>query len=248
MPRRPRPNLLVPIGLLISVALLAGCFNAPEGNGAGGGNHPPSFGNGDVTAGKDGAHTVNGSVRVPDGERTGDVGTVNGSIHVGDNATLVGAQTVNGSITLGTHAAADSLTTVNGSISLSDEARVAHAVSSVNGGLTLHSGADVDGTLTNVNGTIELDAAHVGGGIRTANGDINIGGHSRVDGGILVTKSSGLFQFMHEPRVVIGPGAVVNGELHFERKVELYVSDKATIGPVVGATAVRYSGEAPPAG
>jgi hypothetical protein len=36
------------------------------------------------------------------------------------------------------------------------------------------------------------------------------------------------------------------GTLNFERKVLLYVSDKATVGPVQGATAVKYSGERPP--
>jgi len=33
--------------------------------------------------------------------------------------------------------------------------------------------------------------------------------------------------------------------LAFERPVKLYVSDKATIGPVPGATPVRFSGERP---
>jgi hypothetical protein len=47
------------------------------------------------------------------------------------------------------------------------------------------------------------------------------------------------------PRVVIGPGAVVQGPLVFERKVTLYVSDTATIGDVVGATSVRFSGLSP---
>ena len=237
-------RLLVIFGAL---AALAGCFNANESSSGGG--SPSTYGNGDVTASHDGAHTVNGSVRVPDGAQTGNVGTVNGSIRVGDNATLLEGETVNGSISLGSHASADSLTTVNGSISLSDDAHVAHAVQTVNGSMTLRNGSQVGGSLTNVNGTIELNTARVGGGIKTANGDINVAGHSQVDGGILVQKPSGLFEFMqHAPRVVIGPGAVVNGELHFERKVELYVSDRATIGPVVGATPVRYSGEAPPAG
>ncbi len=233
--------------LLVPLALLGGCVNASGGTG-GSSSAAPNFGTGDVTAGRDGAHTVNGSVQVPDGEQTSNVGTVNGSIHVGDKATLLGAQTVNGSITLGTQASADSLTTVNGSISLDDNARVAHAVATVNGALTLHNGSDVEGSLTNVNGMIELNAAHVGGGIRTSNGDINVGSQSRIDGGIVVEKTQSWFQFSHQPRIVIGPGAVVNGELRFERKVELYVSEKATIGPVVGATPVRYSGEAPPAG
>ena len=48
------------------------------------------------------------------------------------------------------------------------------------------------------------------------------------------------------PRIVIGPGTVVGGTLNFERKVSLYVSDKATIGPVQGVTVVKYSGARPP--
>jgi hypothetical protein len=245
MSRHPLSRYSRLLMLLVALAALDGCFNA---NGSGS-SSAPTFGNGDVTAAQQGAHTVNGSVRVPDGMQTGNVGTVNGSIHVGDNATLQQGETVNGSISLGSHSSADSLSTVNGSISLSDDAHVAHAVETVNGSMTLRNGSQVGGSLTNVNGTIELTTARVGGGIRTANGDINVGGHSQVDGGILVQKPSGWFEFMqHAPRVVIGPGAVVNGELRFERKVELYVSDKATIGPVVGATAVRYTGEAPPAG
>jgi len=48
------------------------------------------------------------------------------------------------------------------------------------------------------------------------------------------------------PRIVIGPGATVQGDLRFERTVQLYVSDKATIGTVTGATAIAFSGDAPP--
>jgi hypothetical protein len=59
--------------------------------------------------------------------------------------------------------------------------------------------------------------------------------------------SSGWFNWESSgPRIVIGPGASVQGELRFERKVQLYVSDRATIGPVSGATAIRFSGEDPP--
>ena len=47
------------------------------------------------------------------------------------------------------------------------------------------------------------------------------------------------------PRILIGPGSVVGGTLDFERKVSLYVSDKATIGAVRGATVEKYSGEKP---
>ncbi len=225
-----------------AAAVLAGCFNAPHGSSPGG----PAYGNGNVTAGSGGGHTVNGTVQVPDGQKTGDLSTVNGSIQVGSDVTLASAQTVNGSITLGDRTTADSLTTVNGSISLEDGARVAQTVRAVNGSLTLRSGADVGGSLINVNGTIQLNAAHVGGSITTSNGDITVEGASHVDGGILVQKPpTGWFQFKHEPRIVIGPGSVVTGSLRFDRQVELYVSDKAKIGPVTGTTPLRYPGEGP---
>jgi hypothetical protein len=42
------------------------------------------------------------------------------------------------------------------------------------------------------------------------------------------------------------PGGTVDGDLRFERPVQLYVSDRATVGPVVGTTAVRIAGDAPP--
>ena len=42
--------------------------------------------------------------------------------------------------------------------------------------------------------------------------------------------------------MIIGPNARVDGPLVFEREVELYVHDSAKIGPVTGATAVRYDG------
>jgi hypothetical protein len=43
------------------------------------------------------------------------------------------------------------------------------------------------------------------------------------------------------PRVVIGARATVTGVLRFKRKVELLVSDSATIGPVEGATPVMFA-------
>jgi len=112
----------------------------------------------------------------------------------------------------------------------------------------LGDGADVSGSLSNVNGKITLTAAHVGGGIKTVSGSMNITGASRVEGGILVQKpTSELVQLVLDvPRIVIGPGATVQGDLHFERTVRLFVSDEATVGTVTGATSISFSGETPP--
>ncbi|MGH8306199.1 MAG: hypothetical protein ACRETG_11370, partial [Steroidobacteraceae bacterium] len=200
--------------------------------------------------GPGGASTVNGSIHVRAGEHSGSVGTVNGSIDIEDNAVVAEARTVNGSVEVGAHASADSVSTVNGAVTLGDGAHVTRSITTVNGGMNLRSGADVGGAVKNVNGHIRLSAAHVAGGLRTVQGDIDIGGASRVEAGILVEKpNTSWFSFYsHKPRIVIGPGAVVQGELRFERDVELYVSDQATVGPIQGAKAIRFSGSSPPAG
>jgi DUF4097 and DUF4098 domain-containing protein YvlB len=201
----------------------------------------------DHDADGDGASRINGSIHVPDGAQRSDLSTVNGSINIGDAATIAAVHTVNGAITLGTRSKAASLNTVNGSITLDAGAQVSATVESVNGALTLHNDAQVTGSLMNVNGLIALTAAHVGGGLETVNGDVSLSGASHVDGGILVKKSSGALNFEdHVPRIVIGPGTTVAGSLRFEREVKLYVSDRATIGAVTGATPIRFSGESVP--
>jgi hypothetical protein len=189
---------------------------------------------------------VNGSVHVPAGKAASEARTVNGSIHVDDDATITSAGTVNGSIRLGAHASATTAKTVNGAISLGAGAHISDGAGTVNGDLTLADGAEVKGRLVNVNGKIGLTGAHVGGGIKTVNGNITIMGASHVEGGILVEKPSGFTFNNDDPVIVIGPGAVVQGELRFDRKVKLYVSDKATVGTIIGATAVPFSGDNPP--
>ena len=142
---------------------------------------------------------------------------------------------------------AEGASTVNGSITVNEDAHTSY-VKAVNGDLTVKEGAVVSGALTNVNGKISVQAGHIGGGIRTVEGDISILGAAHVDGGILVEKHGG-FRMSHrssDPIITIGPGAEVRGELRFEHKVQLFVSDHASIGTVTGATAVTFSGDSPP--
>ena len=200
-----------------------------------------------VSVNGDESHKINGSVHVEAGKPAGSAETVNGSIHVDPNANVTQAATVNGSIHIGAHATAASAKTVNGAITLDDGARITGNVESVNGTLTLHDAADVAGSVKNVSGRIELSGARVAGGVRTVSGDISIQGASKVEGGIVVEKPGGSVVLGGDiPRIVIGPGASVQGNLRFEREVHLYVSDKATVGPVTGATAVAFSGDSPP--
>lgn len=191
--------------------------------------------------------TVNGSVSIEEGASTHNVETVNGSINIARNATVQTVETVNGGVALGSGAKAASVETVNGTLRLSEGAQVSGHVTAVNGSATLEKGVDVAGELANVNGKMTITAAHVGGGLHTVNGDIMIGADSRIEGGILVEKPNlNWFNFSRrEPRIVIGPGAVVQGKLKFEHEVELLVSDRAKIGPVEGAKAVMFSGNEP---
>jgi len=189
---------------------------------------------------------INGSIHVPAGKPPGPVETINGSVHIDENAAVTTATTVNGSVRMGPHATAVSLNTVNGGISLDAGAKVSGSATSVNGDLTVADGAEISGSLSNVNGKIALTGGHVTGRIKTVSGSISITGPSHVDGGILVERSSGVTMSSDVPRVLIGPGASVLGELRFERKVDLYVSDKARIGTVSGATPITFTGDSPP--
>jgi DUF4097 and DUF4098 domain-containing protein YvlB len=193
-----------------------------------------------------GPEGINGPATIAPGEKTGSVSRVNGSIDIQDGATAESATTVNGSITLGKQATATNANTVNGAITLNEGAKVSGSITTVNGSLRLASGSDVGGSATNVNGSISLEGAHIGGDIETVNADIDIGAQSRVDGGIVVKETSGISFGKDTPRVVIGPGAVVQGTMKFERPVKLYVSDSAQIGAVEGATAEKFAGATPP--
>lgn len=194
-----------------------------------------------------GTDKINGNVHVSRGQPASDLNTVNGHIHIDKGARAADVNAVNGSIDMGDNASASTLETVNGSITLGAHAKVAHSIEAVNGALQLGSGADVGGRVSNVNGDITLDAAHVGRGLETVAGDIDVGANSRVEGGIVVDRIHGAWHWGHSntPRIVIGPGAVVRGTLDFRRKVDLYVSDSAQVGPIKGAMPHTFSGDQP---
>lgn len=189
---------------------------------------------------------VNGSIHIESDQQAGDLTTVNGSIRVEGGGSAEKVSTVNGGIELGDRATAASLETVNGGIELGAGARVTGPVEAVNGSVRLGKGAEILGRASNVNGRYVLDAAHVAGGIETVAGDIEIGTDSRVEGGILVEKPHGFsWGKPRNPRIVIGPHAIVQGTLDFRREVELFVSDSAKVGEIKGAKAQAFSGDRP---
>lgn len=193
---------------------------------------------------------VNGSITAETGQRYGNLETVNGSIRIAAGARTGDAETVNGSIKVADDAGTGGLSTVNGSIRLESRVQVSGGVETVNGGVFVDRGGRVAKNIETVNGGIGIVDTDLDGGISTVNGDITVGVNSHVKGGIKVEKSNhnwGLsFRKRQPPRIIIGPNAVVDGPLVFEREVKLYVHSSARIGSVTGATAVRFSTSTPP--
>jgi DUF4097 and DUF4098 domain-containing protein YvlB len=195
-----------------------------------------------VEAGSEtGGHsTINGSISVGDGATVnGGLETVNGTIRVDDNARIEDAQTVNGSVRVGSGVTARDLTSVNGSIGVGENSTVDGEVNVVNGKISLSRGSSVSDDVSNVNGEIDIDGAGIGGDLTTVNGDL------------VVEKPQGRKWNLgsRKPRVIIGRGVRVAGEIRLEREVELFISDSAEVGGVGGvmsmADAVRFSGDRP---
>jgi len=192
---------------------------------------------------------VNGSVSADAGEQYDKLSTVNGSVQIERGATVRTADTVNGGISIGDEAVVGEAETVNGKIGLGIGSRVERDATTVNGGIRLEQGSEVSGRVETVNGTIRMEQATVGGGIETVSGSIIIGADSIVRGGITVNKPRGSWfrdwSTQSPPRVEIGANAVVEGDLRFDREVELVVHPSAKIGRITGDASAGLTVERP---
>jgi predicted acyltransferase (DUF342 family) len=185
---------------------------------------------------------VNGSVRAAAGESYDSVSTVNGDVRLEQGANVDEAKTVNGTITLDGDARTGEVTTVNGSLEIGEGASVARTASTVNGDVTLARRARVGGDVSTVSGEIEIHGAEVVGTLKSVNGDIELSEGARVLGGIHVKKNKGVswgWGNDDPPRVRICSTCVVEGELRFDRPVELRVEPGAKIGKVIGEDVKR---------
>jgi hypothetical protein len=188
---------------------------------------------------------VNGSVRVEAGQQAGSISTVNGSVTIGAAARTEEVETVNGSVRIEDRAVVDEVETVNGGITAASGVEVRGDLETVNGSITLREGVRVGGGLENVNGDMLLEGAEVQQGIETTNGDIRLAAGTRLLGGIHVEESRSQSWFGkrsdRNPRISIEQGAVVQGPLHFEREVDLYVAPGVTLPEVQGVPPKRYT-------
>ncbi|MEO7251571.1 MAG: hypothetical protein ABIW30_03055 [Arenimonas sp.] len=192
---------------------------------------------------------VNGGINADAGQRYGDLETVNGGISIGRGAVAEDVETVNGGVTLGDDVQISSAETVNGGVHAGQRVKVEHGAQTVNGGIHFGFNSHLGGDVETVNGGIVLQQTEVGGQLRTVSGDITVGARSLVHGGIRIEKSHGFSLSWGKPRVprvIIGPNAVVQGNLIFEREVLLFVHASAKIGSVTGATAQPWTDTLPP--
>jgi hypothetical protein len=212
-------------------------------------NKSISVGNG---AESDGESTVNGSISVGEGATiNGSLETVNGTIRVDENSKVGDTQTVNGSIRIASGVTADDVSSVNGSIRLGENVTIDGEIEVVNGKISLDKGTVVSEGVSNVNGEISLSGAEIGGDLSTVNGDVSLGDESTLRGDLIVEKPGGWGwdKAKREPKIVIGPGSKVLGNIELEREVELFISESAEVGDVTGVMsmgdAVRFSGDRP---
>jgi DUF4097 and DUF4098 domain-containing protein YvlB len=183
---------------------------------------------------------VNSSVKAAEGQTYGTLSTVNGDVRVGRGTIAHEAKTVNGSITLENDARLGEVSTVNGSLNISEGVDIERSAHTVNGDVEMDRRSRVGGEVSTVSGDIDLEGAEVGGQLRTVNGDIELTEGAHVRGGIYVKKPGGWGWGKDERvKVSICSTCVVEGELRFERAVELRVESGAKIGRVIGDDVLR---------
>ena len=82
----------------------------------------------------------------------------------------------------------------------------------------------------------------------TTNGDVDLT-ETLLKSDLVVRKPGGWNKSRRKPRVVIGPGSRVEGDLVLKREVRLFISDTAEVGGVKGVMslddATRFSGNKP---
>jgi acetyltransferase-like isoleucine patch superfamily enzyme len=139
---------------------------------------------------------------------------------------------------------------VNGAIRIGENVTINGGVSVVNGKIAIASGSSIRDEVSNINGEISITAAEIGGNLSTVNGDVTLDNGANLHGNLTVEKARGSrSNNARKPRIIIGPGSKVGGEIFVEREVELYISDTAEVGSVSGVMsldqAIRFSGKRP---
>lgn len=197
-----------------------------------------------------GQTTLNGTITVErDAVVTGPLETMNGRIRLGENSRAADVSTVNGGIRLDDGAATGDVRTVNGGIDIGNGAEIDGSVETVNGSIKAGNGTRIARDVSNVNGKLYFAGTEIRGDLVTANGDVTLEQAAVLNGDLRMEGQDDSYDGDRRPRVVIGPGVTVAGNIVLERPVDLYISENARVGGVSGVMgpddAVRFSGEKP---
>jgi DUF4097 and DUF4098 domain-containing protein YvlB len=214
--------------------------------------------------------SVNKSLSVEAGGKTQRVRSVNGNVRIASNATVESLANVNGDIRLNDGNSARSISNVNGDIQATQALRVGGDVSNVNGEITLGVDAQIGGEVTTVNGGISQSSGTIGQDVNTVNGDVRLGtvtvqgnvitvwgdvelNGAAIKGSVRVTKprhSNYWGKDPQPPRIVLGAGASVAGEIILEQPALIYVHQSAVMpkisGAMVGGNVIAFSGTQAP--
>ncbi len=191
----------------------------------------------DGTKDAEAGQTVNGRIEIGDDVTvtSGQFRTVNGSVRIGSRTEIRGVATVNGSVRVGDDTTTGEVGTINGSVIFGDRATVQGDIVAVNGGILLGAGSTVSGSITTVNGRIELVGVTVEGDVENINEGMELTGATHIKGTLAVRESQGIELSRRVPVILIGPEVRVDGQLVFEREVELRIHRGAQLGEIVGA-------------
>lgn len=183
-------------------------------------------------------NTISDDLVARAGQAYGNLDTVSGDISIQAGARVRTVNTVSGDIELAEGATAGRLETVSGDIEGARDITASAGAGAVSGDIFFDRGSQLGGGVETVSGDIGLVGTRVAGDIETVGGDVTVGIGSHVKGGIRIEKNENGRNSGNgkPPRIVIGPNAVVEGALVFERPVALYVHSSAKIGRVSGAT------------
>jgi DUF4097 and DUF4098 domain-containing protein YvlB len=189
--------------------------------------------------------TVNRSIHIGDGDRSGGCNSVNGNIDVGSRCRVTGScSTVNGNIVVCDASQVHDLNTVNGGIRLGKNVDVDGNIGTINGPIDCGSGSRVHGRLDTINGGIGLQNTSVDHEISTVNGNVTLAETSVVHGGIRIRNShSSKSSHPRRLEIRIGGGShVENGIIVDDEDIEVkvYLSKDSIIdGEVKNARVIR---------
>lgn len=178
-------------------------------------------------------HKVFGDIHIHQGDEVGSVRSVNGDIEMEDHTSASEVNTTNGRLRIGDFVTVEELATVNGSIITGHSLSLEGDAKTVNGNIRIKKNSKVGDSVRTVNGSIELTDTTVEHDLKTTNGDIELRGTTIVKGDIIFDEVSYSRWNKNHPTLRIDDDAEVHGTIYLKRKVNLKISEHATVGDIV---------------